>query len=416
MRKISEIKNDIATRLAEAKNGELDAQARAAAVVKLNELNQELRDALIVEAAERAAAQNSFSQQETEEVQRFSFAKFLREASDPSAGLTGLEAEMSQEAVREAKLSGIVLNGRGIPYIVLAAKRAATGQNVTTANDGGNLVNREPVVYLEALRAALVMARMGVTQLTGLVGNVPFAKGTALSASWAGEDGEVTASKKTITKAEMSPKRLAITTAYSRQLLEQTSGDVDRLIMMDMVAAHAAALEKAAIQGGGSNEPTGILATSGIGSVVIGAGGGAITWAKLVELETKVSVANAALGNLGYLTNSKVMGALKTVERASGTARFLYENGEANGYKVAVTNNVPANLTKVNGETTVENLSAMIFGNFADLVLGQWGGLDIIVDPYSLKKKGEIETTVNAFHDVYVRRAESFAAVKDLTT
>lgn len=412
MRKISEIKNDIATRLAEARNEELDAQARAAAVVKLNELNQELRDALIVETAERSAATNSFSKSETEEVQRFSFAKFLREASDPAQALSGLELEMSQEAVREAKLSGIVLNGWGIPHIVLAAKRAATGQNVTTAEDGGNLVGKEPLVYLEALRANLVMAQMGVTYLTGLVGNVPFAKGSSLSASWSGETDEVAAGKKSFTKPEMSPKRLAITTAYSRQLLEQTSGDVDRLIMLDMVAAHAAALEKAAIQGGGSNEPTGILATSGIGAVAIGDNGGAITWAKLVELETKVSVANAMMGNLGYLTNSKVMGALKTIERAANTARFLHENGESNGYKVAVTNNVPANLTKGDGS----NLSAMIFGNFSDLILGQWGGLDIIVDPYSLKKKGEVETTVNAFHDVYVRRAESFAAVKDLTT
>jgi HK97 family phage major capsid protein len=412
MRKIADIKNDIAQRLAEAKNSELAEDVRAAAVVELRKLNDELQSALIVEAAERATANNKFSKEEKETAQRFSFVKFLREAAD-GGGLTGLELEMSQEAVREARLSGIALNGYGIPYLILAAKqRAATGQNVTTAADGGNLVQKEPLMYIEALRAKLILAQMGAVYLAGLVGNLPIAKGSAISASWAGETDEVAATKKSVSKSEMAPKRLAITTAYSRQLLIQTSGDVDTLIMDDMVRAHSAALEAAAIQGGGSNEPTGILGTSGIGSVVIGTNGGAITWAKLVELETKVSGNNADFGVLGYLTNSKVMGALKTIERATGTARFLYENKEANGYQVGVTNNVPSNLTK--GEGTA--LSAMIFGNFSDLIIGQWGGLDIVVDPYTLKKKGEVETTINAFHDIALRRTESFAAIKDLTT
>lgn len=415
MRKLAEIKNDIAGQLAIAKDNAKTAEERAAAIEKLRELNQELQGAFIIEAAERSAAQNNFSNQEVKEAQRFSFAKFLREAAGGGA-LTGLELEMAQEAVRESKLNGIVLNGLGIPHIILATKRAATGQNVTTANDGGNLVGSDPVVYIEALRAKLVLSQLGAFFMSGLVGNVPLAKGSALSASWGGEVGEVAAVKKTFTKEAMTPKRLAITTAYSRQLLEQTSGDIDRLIMLDMINAHSAALEKAAIAGGGSNEPSGILATPGIGSVVIGAGGGAINWAKLVELETKVAGNNADLGNLGYLTNSKVMGALKTIERAANTARFLYDNKESNGYKVVVTNNVPANLTKVNGENTVENLSAMIFGNFADLLIGQWGGLDVIVDPYSLKKVGEVETTINAFHDVALRRVESFAVCKDITT
>lgn len=415
MRKLAEIKNDIAGQLAIAKDNAKTAEERAAAIEKLRELNQELQGAFLIEATERATAQNSFSTQEVKEAQRFSFVKFLREAASGGA-LSGLELEMAQEAVRESKLNGIVLNGLGIPHIILATKRAATGQNVTTATDGGNLVGSDPVVYIEALRAKLVLSQLGAFFMTGLVGNVPLAKGSALSASWGGEVGEVAAVKKAITKSEMTPKRLAMTTAYSRQLLEQTSGDIDRLIMLDMINGHAAALEAAAIAGGGANEPSGILATAGIGSVVIGAGAGAINWPKLVELETKVAGNNADSGALGYLTNSKVMGALKTIERAAGTARFLYENKESNGYPVVVTNNIPSNLTKVNGGDTIQNLSAMIFGNFADLLIGQWGGLDVIVDPYSLKKVGEVETTINAFHDVALRRVESFAACKDITT
>lgn len=410
MRKIADIKNDISARLAEAKNPDLEADKRAEAVVKLRQLNEELQNALVVEATERSLANNSFNQEEQRTAQRFSFAKFLREASE--SNLTGLEKEMAEEAVKESQRNGQSLNGLGIPYIILANKRAAAGQNVTTAADGGNLVGKEPVTYIEALREALILNALGANFITGLVGNVPMVRGTSVNAAWGGETDSSSTTKKSTTKVEMSPKRLAITTAYSKQLLIQSSPDIEMILMMDMVAAHAVALQKAAIVGGGSNEPVGILSTSGIGSVVIGDNGGAITWPKLVELETKVSTSNALLGNLAYLTNSKVAGALKTIERASNTARFIMENGEANGYKVAQTNSVPSNLSKGTGT----NLSAMIFGNFNDLIVGQWGGLDIVVDPYTLKKTGEIETTINAFHDVFVRRIESFAAIKDITT
>ena len=118
------------------------------------------------------------------------------------------------------------------------------------------------------------------------------------------------------------------------------------------------------------------------------------------------------MGALNYLTNSKVIGAMKTIEKASNTARYIMENGQTNGYNIVGTNSVPSNLTKGTGT----DLSAMIFGNFNDLLIGQWGGLDVVVDPYSLKKTGEIEVTLNAYHDVFVRRNESFAAIKDITT
>lgn len=410
MRKENEIRHEIAAQLLIVNNQDAATEQRAAALARLAELKVELEERLIISEMERRMAASDLSDSEKRELQRFSFQKFIREAIN--GGLTGFELEMSEEARREAAANGASLLGVGIPYSVLANKRAATGQNVTTAADGGNLVNKEPVVYIEALRNALVLSGMGTTMLTGLVGNVPMVKGTAISASWGAEADSIAATKKTTTRTEMSPKRVAITTAYTKQLLAQTSGDIEMLLMDDMVRAHADALQSVAINGGGSNQPTGILATSGIGSVVIGDNGGAITWAKVVELETKVSTNNAALSPLNYLTNSKVIGAMKTIERATNTARYIMENGQANGYNVIGTNSVPSNLTKGTGT----NLSAMIFGNFSDLIIGQWGGMDVVVDPYSLKKAGEVEVTLNAYHDVFLRRTESFAAIKDITS
>lgn len=98
---------------------------------------------------------------------------------------------------------------------------------------------------------------------------------------------------------------------------------------------------------------------------------------------------------------------MKTTEKASGTARFLMEAANTlNGYDIISTTLMPSDITKGTGE----NLSAMLFGNFADVIVGQWGGLDIIVDPYTLKKSAQVEITMNAWHDVFVRHDESFAA------
>lgn len=419
MRKSKDIKNEISENLVLVKNQETEQEVRAASLEKLESLNNELRDAQVAEAAERSLAGTTFSDQEVNEVRNFSFVKFLREAADK--GLTGLEAEMAEEAKKEASRNGQGLRGVGIPTIVLATRTApvAAGQNVTAPADGGRLVEKSPLTYIEALRKRLVLAQMGATYLPGLVGNIPFAKGAAVSSSWGSEFESLdTVSKAAFTVSEMTPKRLGITTAFSRQLLLQTGGAIEQWLLNEMVIAHAAALEAAAIEGGGTSEPTGILGTAGIGAVVMGAAGGPMTWAKLVELETKITTSDADMGALAYLTNSKVRGALKTIERASGTARFLMENGEANGYKVFNSNLVPSNLTKAQEAPTpaVTGLSAMIFGNFNDLLIGQWGGLDVVVDPYSLKKSAQIETTINAFHDVFVRRAASFAAAKDITT
>lgn len=182
-----------------------------------------------------------------------------------------------------------------------------------------------------------------------------------------------------------------------------------------MVNAHAQGLENAAINGTGTNnQPTGILNTTGIGSVVMGTNGGAIDWKSVVALETAITAKDADLNALAYLTNAKVVGDLKTKEKSAGTARFLMElRDELNGMRIAKTNIVPSKITK---GTATECCSAMICGDFSDLWIGQWGGLDVVIDPYTLKKEAEIEVTMNAWHDVLLGHVESFAAIKDLTT
>jgi len=164
----------------------------------------------------------------------------------------------------------------------------------------------------------------------------------------------------------------------------------------------------------------GLLNTSGIGSVAGGTDGAAPTYEHLVDLETAVSSANADVGNLGYLTNSKVRGKLrKTQEFASTNGKAVWTSGrervigEVLGYDAHVTNAMPSNLVK-GGSGAV--CSAIAFGNWADMIIGMWGGLDVMLDPYALATSGGRRVIALQDVDVAFRHVESFAVMKDAKT
>ena len=350
------------------------------------------------------------SAKEENEIGNFRFLKFFRESL--SGNLTGIEKEMHEEGVRE--LSSEVNetpSGFVIPKKVL--QRASTGQNITTAGDGGNLTNILPIMYVDALKNALILPGMGANYLTGLNGQLPIVRGGLFSATWATEGTVVSAAKSALSKILMTAKRLTATGAFSKELLNQSSIDVENWVRNGLITANALAILTAAINGSGSGDPTGILNTSSIGSVAGGTNGLIPTWGNVVDLESAVANSNADLGSLGYLTNSKVRGKLKQTLQAAGVPGFIWQDKTMNGYNCGVTNACPSTLVKGSSGAVC---SAIIFGNWADLMIGEWGGLDITVDPYSLKKQGDIEITVHTFADVAVGHPESFAAMKDALT
>ena len=230
------------------------------------------------------------------------------------------------------------------------------------------------------------------------------------------ESGAPTESKQAFDQVTMSPLTVGAYTDISRKLLLQSSIDIEAFVQNDLATVIALELQRVGIKGGGSKEPTGILATSSIGSVVGGTNGAAPDWADIIDLETAVSVANADVGTLAYLTNAKVRGKLKQTEKFS-TSNGMPVWGEGasplNGYRAGVTNAVPSNLTK---GTATSKCSAILFGNFADLIMGMWGGLDITVDPYSNSTSGTVRVVALQDVDLAVRHAESFAAMQDALT
>jgi len=283
---------------------------------------------------------------------------------------------------------------------------------------GGNLVATDLLSgnFIDQLRAKMVLNGMGVQFLSGLVGNIAIPRQTGgATAYWVAESGAGTPSGQAFDQVAMSPKTLMGRTQISRKLLLQSAIDVEAFVRNDLATVLGLALQAAGIKGGGTNEPTGILGTAGIGSVVGGTNGAAPTWANIVALETAVATANADVGALGYLTNAAVRGKLKTTERfatSNGAPIWADGNTPLNGYQAGVTNAVPGNGTKGTGTA----LSSIIFGNFADLIFGIWGGLELQVDPYSSGDSGSVIVRAFQDSDIGVRHAESFAAMTDAIT
>jgi len=356
-------------------------------------------------------AANSFSAKEKEEAGEYSFSRAIMGAL--TGKLDGLEAEMHAEGVREARNSGLQLEGNlYIPFHVLANKRTQTTMNITTDTQGKETVPTELRSIIDILRDRMNLTQMGATFMTGLNGNISFPRQTAsTTASWKAEVTNADSTFILFDNVDMKPNKLTAHTAYSKQLLIQSSVDIENLVRQDIALRIAHALETAAINGSGeSNQPTGILNTSGIGSVVGGDNGSNFTWTHAVKLENALEIENADRGNMAYYMNPKIRAYAKTAVKDTYQGGFLLESdGSMNGYNTYSSNIIPGNLTKGNRN----GASAVLFGNWSDLMIGQWGGLDLLVDPYTSGKAGMVNVYAVSFWDVAVRQAKSFAAMKD---
>jgi len=273
--------------------------------------------------------------------------------------------------------------------------------------------------FIGLLRPRMMVTQLGARVMSGLQGNVDIPRqAAAASFAWIAEHTAATASDMTTETVALTPKTGSARTIISRRLLLQSSPSAEALVLDDLRTVVALGIDLAAIAGTGTgNQPRGVLNTSGV-SVVAGATNGAApTWANIVALESGVADANADAGALAYLTNSKVRGKLKTTEKATGTAMFVWADGtdagfgSLNGYRAGVSNQVPSNLTKGTGA----NLSAIIFGNWSDLVIASWGVLDVQVTNNTRADGG---TDVRLFQDVDVvlRRPASFSRMVDAIT
>ncbi len=330
-----------------------------------------------------------------------------------------IHEELKRQTSREAK--GVL-----VPYWALIPtqdqwrairspeQRTAISVSLGTSPPAADLVPTDHLgdSFIEILRVASATGQLGSTVLTGLRGNVDIPRqATAASAAWlAAEHNDAAESNATFDDLNLTPKDVALYTDITRRTIQQGVPGIEGLIRLDQQKALGAAIDVAAINGSGaSGQPTGILQTAGIGSV---ASGGTLTWANVLEFETDVAAASALMGSLGYLLRAELAGTLKGTVKVSGDAGagFIIEpDGRMNGYRAARSQNCPKDLG------TGTDKQAMIFGNWSDLIVAEWGGgIDILVDPYTLGLKGGMRMVGYATVDVGVRHAASFSASTDI--
>ena len=334
-----------------------------------------------------------------EEVKRFSLIKAIRALANPSDRRAQQDAEFEFEcSAAAAREQGKDAQGIMLPADVLRN----WNRDMNTSDDSGLVAeDYRGGDFIDVLRNSSSVMQAGATMLRGLQGNVVIPKKTVGSAGgWIATEGAAAAeSEMTTGSITLSPKVIGAFTDATRLLLSQSSLDVENLIRNDLTQALATAIDLGALAGtGSSGQPTGISGTSGINTTTFAAA--TPTWAEIVAMESAVANDNALNGSLGYICRPADFGTLKTVEKASGTAQFVVNpDNSMNGYNVVRSNQVTS--------------GDFYFGNFADLLIGMYGGLDITVDPYALSTSGGVRIVALQTVDVAVRHAVSFCKSSD---
>ncbi len=336
----------------------------------------------------------------------------------------GLEREM-HETVQ--KRMGKAARGFFVPDDVLNSpdfiKRGARTV-VATGTGGAGLVPTEHLggSFIEALYKQTQVLAAGATVLDGLVGNISIPKRTGTATiGWVtaeGQDGteDTTTAFGTVT---MGPKLVTGWVPLTRSMLLQSVPDVDMLVRMDLVRQVGLAIDLAALTGSGSSGvPRGIQNLVGVNSVALGENGGAPTWDLVTRMEQEVAADDADADSSLYMVNAKTRGALKRafigVAGSSETVWSRVNEGyPVNGRRALVTNQLPSNLTK---GASASVCSLAVYGDFSQLLIGFWGALDIMPNPFALAASGGVRVHVYRDADVASRHTEAFCICSDILT
>lgn len=297
-------------------------------------------------------------------------------------GLSGAELEYNQEA---EKRSGRKAQGAFIPFDALETRANTT----TTASDLVPTIQR-PQDYIGALRSSNIVRSMGVRTLTGLSGDVVIPKfGSGLSLGWINEGESVPESEMGFDAITLKPKHTGGKTEMSRQLIQQSSPDIESLVREDLSYLVAQNIDKAIIAGTGVKDPLGILNTVGVLTGAI-----PTTWQEVLALIQQIEDEN--ITNLKWLGTSTTKTTLAGIEKSAGTGQFLYSGGQVGELPFNVSANMPVN--------------KLILGDFSQVLLGVWSEIDILVNPYAepAYSRGGVQVRAMATCDVAVRHPKAF--------
>lgn len=302
----------------------------------------------------------------------------------------GFEWEVSQEIARQ---TGREASGMFVPTSVRA-------YSIGDSNTAGALTFTEGGEFIDFLRNKAVVAGLGATVMS-LTQKVALPRATAdLSAQWIAEDGAgATFNSASLAQVTLSPKKLATYTGFTREALVVGSYDIENLLRNNIYNSFVTAFDRAALQGAGGNAPTGLVSMS----IQTGnTGSAALTYENAIELFSLVAGANADMGNLAYVTTPSIKAKAMATIKSGSTADFIVSDTEKIGlYPVAHSNNVPTGV--------------VFFGDWSQMLMAEFGAIDIVVDPYTSKHKGIIEIGATMLGDINVRQLSAFAKATNKT-
>ncbi|WP_299935351.1 phage major capsid protein [uncultured Nitratireductor sp.] len=352
---------------------------------EVRDLDKSIKRAATLAEFERAAEAEPDHKFEAE-TREFSVAKAIRESVN--GGLTGREAEVSAELGKNREVRGVM-----IPTSAILGETRA--QTVTPASAGGNTVATNLGGMIDRLRPVLAVQGMGATVISGLTGNLDLPRLTSgPSAAWVAEDGSATETSSTFDKVSMTPKTVCGEMYLSRRLVLQNSVSMEDVLRRDLAFVLAQALDSAAVQGGGSNEPSGILST-----IVENATAETEITDIAADLIAALEI-DDVMGSTGFLTNPKVMAVVRKIKDT--TERNIPVSEIFHGERVVASNNVPSD-----GNSPAAQ--ALIYGAWSNLMVGYWSGVDILANPYSDASKGGLRIHAFLDADVAIRHDEAFS-------
>lgn len=361
------------------------------------------------------------------EVARYSMMRAVNAAITGNWKEAGFELECSNEIAKRTGRQATDSKGFFVPTNLQMQRAAYTVGTAGSGTTGGTMVatNLMAGSFIEVLRNKARVMQLGATVLSGLVGNVDIPRQTGATGTfWTAEGVDTSEAEATFDKVSLSLKTIGTYSLITRNMMMQATPDIDMIARADMLSQMALGIDLAALSGVGTGAtPRGIANVSGVGSVVGGTNGAAITLDNLIDLETLVTAANAPETNLAYLANAKTIGSLKKLK--STTGQYLWTGssvgaqsgtpGEVNGYSVARSNQARSTLTKGSSSGVC---SEVFFGAWSELLIGEWGVLEIVPNPYAAEafKSGGVLLRALQSIDIGVRHAASFSTMADALT
>lgn len=396
--KVAEARRILAT--AETEKRSLNPAEQAAFdkfKAEITSLEADEQRATFMEECERRAAGDPVGDRSFSAVQRQVNVVEVIRAQMEGRSLSGAAAEFAQETERRTgrKAQGV--------FVPLSAIESRAVNTTSTAPELVPTIHRADQ-YIEPFRNSLLARRLGVRVLSGLSGNLSIPKhGTGTTVGWVAENAALPTGDMTFDGVTLAPKHAGGITEQSRQLIMQSSPDIEQLVRDDLSFMLAQAIDSALIKGGGTNEPVGVLSTSGIQTASLST----LSWQNVLAMLQKLDIVNASAANIVASTKAKAK--LAGTLKAAGIAGYILEGGKVGDLPAYFSNQVAE-------KTGTPNTGRVIAGDWSQVMLGIWSEVDILVNPYAETAygKGNVLIRAMATVDAAVRHPEAFVVADDL--